>query len=485
MKKKLISTLFISILTLFCAQADASKLPDNVWKYVKSQLPSAQQRFDSVITVGDIMYIPLYPPTDKKVDTLKVDYTYPANKSLKDRPEVILFNNDFSLLKVFKDSKGDYTLTTKDDLPIRVRLGLMPQDMLTPVGLKMPESLKLTLGDLLIPSREDTSLVLKDNEKAAAKNPYAPTVKRNEFIQTAELKNKKTLINPKNSKFLEVYNSTSQNALYELKLSAMPSKIVVSDKSRVALVLYWANNSVDIINVADETIVSKIDIGAPATDVALSEKNNIAYVTVQNSGAIYVINLNTMQLDKIIKLDQKPSKIVYCDIDDSIAFYDEFTSQVFIVTQNNGDYIVQPVAGVENASKLYMDVANIYATSRTKSELYILDKVEAKLINTITLDKKPTDAVVYKNKLYILCSKEAYIDVFDMIEGKLVSREQISKDGFYSKITPIPNEKNIIITGNSSKDYVIYNLDLMKPTKKQESYIDVANIVILDTAERL
>ncbi|MBR1617711.1 hypothetical protein IJ670_06115, partial [bacterium] len=198
---------FVFILVLFVGfvgqKAEASKLPDDVWKYIRANLPDAQQRFDSVITLkGGLMYIPLYPPVQEPVENIAITYSYPAQQNLKQLPEVVLFNNGFSLLKVFKDKQGNYTLTKKEDLPIKVRLGLMPQDMLTPVGLKLPECLKLTLGDLLIPSKDVASLNLKEEEKNQAKpSPYSATVKSSEFIQTAEFKNLKTYINPKNSKF--------------------------------------------------------------------------------------------------------------------------------------------------------------------------------------------------------------------------------------------------------------------------------------------
>ena len=56
---KLILSLFM--FTLLSQSAFASKLPIEVWEYVKEQLPSSTQRFDSVVVVSpDVMYIPLY-----------------------------------------------------------------------------------------------------------------------------------------------------------------------------------------------------------------------------------------------------------------------------------------------------------------------------------------------------------------------------------------------------------------------------------------
>lgn len=463
----------------------ASRLPDDVWKYVKASIPTAQQRFDSVITLSNgLMYIPLYPPSVKMVDNIQIEYVYPQNKKLGDFPEVVLFNNGFSLLKVFKDENGNNSLTKKDDLPIKVRLGLMPQDMLTPMGLRMPESLKLTLGDLLIPTKEENSLSLK-NDKDKNKNSYTAIAKNNEFIPIVEFKNKKTFINPKNSKFLSVYDNSSKDPLYELKLTSMPLKILTSEKSKVALVLYWSGKNLEIIDLKDERVISTIPINANATDVVLNKKENKAYVTSQNANAIYIVNLDSMQLDKMIKLDQKPSKITYCELDDTISFYDEYTSKVYNITRNMEDYVVQPVGSAENVSKILSDIANIYVISRTKSELYVFDKLQGKLIKTIELDKKPTDAIFYDNKIFILCAKEGYMDIYDTLEGELISREQLSKEGFYSKMTLIPNDNNILITGINSKNFLLYSLEKKKLVRAQEAYIDVANIIIFDEAEKL
>ena len=139
MKYKRIFAIAITMLSvLLNTKALATKLPNDVWNFVKANLPQAQQRFDSVITLeNDLMYIPLYPPSTTTVENIAVEYTYPAKLSFKNYPEVVLLNNGYSFLKVMKDSNGNYSLTQKDDLPLKVRLGIMPQDMLTPIGLKI------------------------------------------------------------------------------------------------------------------------------------------------------------------------------------------------------------------------------------------------------------------------------------------------------------------------------------------------------------
>ena len=127
-----------------------------------NQLVNKEQYYSLLAKQTDI-YTNMVAGTMEKI---QIEYSYPNNQTLSQYPEVVLLNNGYSFLKVFKDEKGNYTLTKKDDLPIKVRLGLMPQDMLTPIGLKMPESLKLTLGDLLIPSKEEGTMTLSEEDKA-------------------------------------------------------------------------------------------------------------------------------------------------------------------------------------------------------------------------------------------------------------------------------------------------------------------------------
>ena len=475
--KKAVLGLFL-LSFFFFAKADASKLPDDVWKYVKANIPEANQRFDSVITLKNgIMYIPLYPPTTTEVEKIQIDYTYPAGMTFKQQPEVILLNNGYSFLKVFKDTQGNYSLTKKDDLPIKVRLGLMPQDMLTPIGLKMPESLKLTLGDLLIPSKDENALAKLDDDQ---KSTFSPTVKRDELIPSVEFKNKKIFINPKNSKFLEVFDNTTPNPLYELKLSAMPFKMIKSASEDTALVLYWNSKEADIINLKDENTIAKIKIDHAVSDAVLNAKDNLIYVACAENASIYVINMNSAQLAKVIKLDQRPSKIAYSEVDNSIVFYDEYMSKVFIINEVSGDYIVKLAGEVKNLSAIITDVANVYAISRTESNMKIFDKNQDKLIATIDLDKKPTEAYINGTKIFIICSKEGYLDVYDIVKSTVIAREQLPKNDFYSKITLIPDSQNIVITGLNAKNYLIYDTNSMKLIKKQDSYINISNIVIMN-----
>jgi hypothetical protein len=97
------------VLSLFIQGAHASKLPDNLWEYIKKDFPNATQRFDSVVIISkDLMYVPLYPAQRSDVEKLQIEYTYPQGKTLKALPEVVIFNNDFVLLNCIKIKQAPY-----------------------------------------------------------------------------------------------------------------------------------------------------------------------------------------------------------------------------------------------------------------------------------------------------------------------------------------------------------------------------------------
>ncbi len=467
------------LLALFfcCTNAQASDLPIDLSEYIQKELPKSNKRFDAVIVISDdVMYAPIYPTQTKVVDKIEVEYTYPKGKTLSQLPEIITFNNNFALLKIFKDSKGEYTLTNYEEFPMKIKLGLLPQDMLVPVGLKVNDSLKLILGDLLIPSKGEGNLVyLHDDDKY---NP-SKSLLSNEFIPLADLNNKKTYLTTFDSKFMYVYNNKSKAPVYELKLSSLPSKIIASNASKLALILYFSNKTVEVVDLKDERILSTITLDGDSKDVDLDKNTNIAYVSSQNANTIYCIDLNSAKMERAIRLEQAPSSISVSNDGNSIAFIDGLSGDLYNLNLQ-GEIQVNPIGKTKNITKIFCDDKNIWAISRTENKLYTFDKATSSIVAEHKLKQKPTDAVMKNGKIYILCSKDNYLDVFDTKEQKVIYSKQLEKNGFYTKITLIPNQTTALITGLSAKSFLVFDLNNLKIVKRQSSQIDVSNVVIMD-----
>ena len=128
--KKILSATLISMMLLGGLSAEAVLLPHPMRVYLFNNVAGTSIRFDGLINLPNgTMYVPVIPAQPKDVEKLEIVYTYPEKQPFKSEPEVITFNNNYSLLKVIPDGKKR-TLTKYDNLPDVVKTGVLPQDML-------------------------------------------------------------------------------------------------------------------------------------------------------------------------------------------------------------------------------------------------------------------------------------------------------------------------------------------------------------------
>lgn len=490
---RLKALIILALMMVFIQDAQASRLPENVWDYIKRELPRATQRFDSVIVLDEnTMYVPLYPAQRNDVESLTINYTYPNKQTLKQKPEVVVFNNNFALLKIFKDSKGNYTITKKEDLPQEVKLGVMPQDMLVPTGLKVPESLKLIMGDLVIPNRGDNLLITTSDATLGDEEENSDS----DIVPIAQLSETKTFIANKKTKFVLVYDRGGKEPLYEIKLSGLPSKIIASPLTKFALTMYFGSKTAEVVDLVNERILTRIDFENIPSDADIDTTTQIAYVTSAKANSIYLVDLNSATLIKTIKLDRTPNKISVSGKDKMLVFNDKSNENLYIMDLSQDNYPIKKIANVKNLSRLLIGDNRIVAVSRTLNKAYIYkvngfepvketeETIEAvepvELISELDLAEKPTDALIYDNKAFILCSKDGIINVYDFETDSMLEPIALNSDGFYSKMTLIPNKDNAVVTGINTKKMIIIDLIHAKLEKRAKADIDVADIVIVD-----
>lgn len=477
MSKKIVVFLFAFL--LMASPAMASKLPDNLWDYIKMEIPGATQRFDSVIVLPDKnLYIPLYPAQKSTPEEIKIEYAYPKSASLKSLPEVIVFNNNFVLLKVFKDKKGQFSVTTNENLPAKVRLGIMPQDMLVPVGLTIPESLKLVMGDLEIPQPNGDTILSSGSEVDLVNKKVDKRTQK--FTPLVELSGKKYFVSTNSSKFIYVYDSASKEPLYELKLNSLPSKILASNNTKFALVLYFSDKILEVLDLNSERVVDRITLGGAPKDAEIDTVNDLVYVTSAEANKIYVIDLKSGKLVKEITLEQAPNKIGVSKNGRTLAFSDYKTNELYVMRLEGDEYVARYLDKTSNLSKIMADDVNVYTISRTSNQLNIYDIESGKLIEEQKTSVKPVDALIEDGKIYILCAKEGMVDVYGLYERKMLKVVRLEGGAFYSRITKIPDQKSALITGVGANKFLLLNLEDVGVAKSQPFELNVTNLILID-----
>jgi len=64
------------------------------------------------------------------------------------------------MMKLLTDGKGHRTVLHQTEPPLQVRTGLLPQDMLVPSGLIIPENIKGIIGNLKIDTKNEDLIII-------------------------------------------------------------------------------------------------------------------------------------------------------------------------------------------------------------------------------------------------------------------------------------------------------------------------------------
>ena len=368
MRKILLSICLLSSLTIFAPQnAQAQKVPDKIENYVEKIFPKTNFRFDGVIILPDnTIYLPLFPAAlDENKEELDIKATIPAAKTLKDKPDVVIFNNDFVLMRVIEEKGGKRTLAKMDTLPNEVRTGLLPQDMLIPKGLVLPENLKIIIGNL------DISLAQQDDLKTAIKK----TASDNTFKPLStlpELKDKTLYIATCYNKNIQVVNQENKTPDYALLQKHIPITIKGTPDGKFLLVTSYDKKTVDVISLVDDQVIKRIEFSSQPEEILIDKENNIAYISSPLSHSIFIVNLQTMTLSKQIKVNGMCEKLTLSDDGKKLFYFDKNTHEIWGIELDNR-YLLKDVGKFPNVSKIVLANNKVYIASRTKSRLAIVD----------------------------------------------------------------------------------------------------------------
>ena len=111
--------LLLGILLIASTSAFAAKIPDEVKDYIYQEVPNSYVRFDGVIILPDnTVYLPLYPSLFSDINNLQIKETIPAGQNLSQKPDVVIFNNDFVMLKVIPVEDGKKTVLNMQTPPL-------------------------------------------------------------------------------------------------------------------------------------------------------------------------------------------------------------------------------------------------------------------------------------------------------------------------------------------------------------------------------
>ncbi len=480
--KKLILTLILILAT--SANAFAAKLPDNVKNVIKKDFAKTDFRFDGLITLPDgTLYLPLFPALVKKPEKLAIASTIPAKQTLAQKPDVVIFNNDFTLLKVLIDSKGRKTVLNIKDPPLEVKTGMLPQDLLVPSGLVIPDNIKGIMGNLQIGTAIDAGI--RTNAEPFLGNKTVKTSKATENLvsKVPQLENKTIYVATCYSKNIQVVQGESKLPEYALSQTSIPMDIKATPDDKFLLVTAYRKTFVDVISLADDRIIRQLDLTTPAEEIVIDKYKNRAYVSSADDSSIYIIDLGTMTLKQKIKVKGACEKL-YLSEDGKLFYVDRKTSDVWVIEPDN-EFIIKDIGSFPNVSKIAYTQGKIYITSRTKNRMAIIDYITLGLMKEMEVAPKPIDMLLYKDNLYVLSAQNNVVQTINTKDDEITHTIYLNTNGFSTQIYQLKNTNIALITDTKANKYSVLDLSQNQVIKTNILDIPVSEIVVTPKVRKI
>ena len=473
MRKLLI---LLGILVFTMTASFAAKIPDDVRGYIEQEVPNSEIRFDGVIIFpSNTVYLPLFPSLFSATKGLAIKQTYPAGKSLLQEPDVIIFNNDFVLMKVLTDGEGHRTVTHFTEPPVEIRTALLPQDMLVPSGLIIPENIKGIIGNLKIDTKgEDIIRVSKDDSFEEFLKQEEPA-KHQTLI--SELINKTVYVTTNYSKNIQVVEPAKATPSYSLAQKSIPIDVKAVNNGKFLMVTSYDRPFIDIVSVADSRFIKQISLDSNPEQILLDENTNKAYVTSPSESTIYVIDLKTMSLCQKIKINGYCEHIILSE--GKLFYVDKFHNEIWAIELLN-DYKLKDIGNFPNVSALAYAKNKLFIASRTKSRIAVVDYDTLELKTEFTTVNKPTAMLLNGTTLYVLGSQNNEIQMIDTSTNDVIGTIKMNTGGYSAGLTRIQNSDFAIVTDLKNNYYSIIDLASGTLVKTYELNIPIKDVIIAE-----
>lgn len=454
----------------------AAKIPDEIHTYVEKSFPKTDFRFDGVIILPDsTIYLPLFPAKPLKVEEVQIKSTFPANKTLAEKPDIVILNNDYVLLKVINDKNGKKTVFSPQEIPNEIRSGLLPQDMLVPRGLVIPESMKGIIGNLSIDLAKNTGLKI---DVPQVKNPNAQT----SVVPVPQLKNKTFYVATGYSKNIQVINSESKTPAYALSQNHVPNNMKAY--KNFLMVTSFNSTTLNVISLADEEIIKQIHFTTQPDEILLDIEKKVAYVSCPLDSSIFIVNLDTMTLSKQIKINGMCERLTLSDDGTKMFYSDKKTNEIWAIELDN-NYLLKDIGKFPNISKIAYNNNKIYITSRTKNHLAIIDYDTNGLIAEVDITEKPIDMLAYENSLFILGAAENVIQIIDTKTDEITHSIYLNTNGFATNINRIDATNLAMISDSRAPIYCVLDMKAKQVVKVSAIEVPIRTIVVTDKIKKI
>ena len=458
---------------LLAGSAWSAEVPQEIKDFINKDFAGTDFRFDGAIILPDnTMYLLVYPAKIAEVESVAEKSVYPAGQTMKNKPDMVILNNGYSLLKVI-NINGKKTVLNIVNPPDEIQSGLLSQDILLPKGLVIPTALKGIIGDLDVDVTDDTGLRI-ENLKFTTDKRTTPV---------PELENMSFYIAPGVNRNIQVVGTNSKIAAYALEQDAVINDIKGWD-GKFLLVTYFDSHVMNVISLMDEKIIKDVTFDEIPEQIVIDKVNKLAYISSGTSSSIYVFDLQTMTKKKQLKINGKCDKLILADEGKKIFYVDRNKNDIWSIELDN-KYKLTNLGTFPNISDIAYVNGKVYVISRTRARMAIVDYKTLELIKEIYTCEKPVRLYVHGDDLYILGASENIVEILDTKSDLLTDKLFLDTESFATNITPIENTQLVIVTNAKAGMYSVIDTETKDIVKTSPLEVPVRAIVVTDRVKTI
>ncbi|MEM0952083.1 MAG: hypothetical protein AAGI66_08085 [Cyanobacteria bacterium P01_H01_bin.74] len=466
-------------------QAEATTLPKDVRNHLKTLDPDVKIRFDGLVLFSNgESYIPVLPQDDltdgKKKGKIQVQAVDPPGETY---PDWIAYDNNLYLLRLVQTTAGRLTVPRRSVYPIVLKQGLLPQDFVLPNNLFLPVELKVILGSLpynpvFKPGKPELKALPDINQSSG---PFAE--KGQDFVENAfagEAFEKKA--NASRAELTDTQNRlTEVSAAYTYDLNTQkllqinpktglttssvdigcaPASIALASNQQLLYMPCLSTDELVVFDTAAELVKTRIKTGKRPTQTAIIKPSTapntrdllvtsnrfspflsvvdavsltpLYDITLESSaGAIAVVpQYNTEDRQRrLLAADAFDQKLMVVNIEDKLV------ERTMKAVSDLSDLKILPSGKMNNTPKTAESQAarlEIWALSRSKHKLAVIDYQSGETVATIDMPKKPVSMVVYKDSIFVLSAEAANLTAVSLSDKTVEETISLPEGSFPS-----------------------------------------------------
>lgn len=437
-----------------CLAANATRLPQELKTAILTRFPEAHVRLDgSVETKKGELFLPLLPASYVGRSTITIELSYPT----ADNPELLIFNNGWCYLKVIK--KGVLkTVIAPNTLPEPSRKKLLackfPGDLIVPENIAVPRSLKAVLGDVLMPTVDDTATTKPDFGQPP--KPKKPVNEASGLV---------FVTSPSSGK-ITLLDGGQLSKLTEFPTEGTPAGMAYAEGH--IYIADQAKSRVLILDPKSKQFLGQIDLpkkSAPKGAAALPN-GKLLYVSESATNSITVVETATNKVLLRTKVPAGPARLAMTPNGFTLLILNVPSGQVsFLSTLNQRLLGSVDVGAMPNAICVSKDSLLAYVSNRVANTVSVIDITKRQVIDTLKTGAAPTGLALNADgtRLFVANARDNTISVFDLKNKKKLEDIKLPLDvDFPGAIALMPDGARFLVSSEQTEAVGILDANEMR-----------------------